>query len=163
MQIHISLTLVCLYRTPRSKLNKSTNKMFLDQFPVFLHSLSDRKRKITVVGDFNFHFANEHDSEVCKLRSLLNDCCLKELVNQQTQLCVHTFACGIKLDSLELTDISFHCLNTGLSPVSFVWCNEAPSEGENLDRSAFFKCFYLTSSSSRYQQQQQNTHTHIFL
>ena len=55
--------------------------MFLDQFPDFLHSLSDGKGEITVVGDFIFHFANEHDSEVCKLRSLLYDCCLKELMN----------------------------------------------------------------------------------
>ena len=66
---------------PHSKLNKSKNKMILDQFPDFLHSFNDGKGEITVVGDFNFHFANEHDSEVCKLRSLLDDCCLKELIN----------------------------------------------------------------------------------
>ena len=49
----------------------STNKMFLDPFPDFLHSLSVSKGKIMVVDDFNFYFENEHDSEVCKLRSQL--------------------------------------------------------------------------------------------
>ena len=67
-----------------------TNKMFLDPFPDFLHSLSDSKGKIMVVDDFNFYFENEHDSEVCKLRSLLNNCCLKQLVNQPTHCCGHT-------------------------------------------------------------------------
>ena len=45
--------------------------MFLDQLPDFLHSLSDGKREIIVMGDFNLTFENERDSEVCKLRSLL--------------------------------------------------------------------------------------------
>ena len=40
--------------------------------------------------DFNFHFENQQDSEVFKLKSLLNDCCLQQLVNQPTQRCDHT-------------------------------------------------------------------------
>ena len=78
----VSFTLVSLYRSPHSKQNKCTNKMFLDQFPDFLLSLSDGNGEIIVGDDFNFRFENEHDNKVCKLRSLLNDCCLKQLVNQ---------------------------------------------------------------------------------
>ena len=40
--------------------------------------------------DFNFHFENQQDSEVFKLKSLLNDCCLQQLVNQLTHRCGHT-------------------------------------------------------------------------
>ena len=40
--------------------------MFLDQFPDFLHSFSSGE--IIVVGDFDFHFENEHDSEACKVK-----------------------------------------------------------------------------------------------
>ena len=49
----VSLTLVCLYRPPHSKQNKRTNKMFLDQFPDFLLSLSDGTGEI-IVGDLLF-------------------------------------------------------------------------------------------------------------
>ena len=39
--------------------------MFLDEYPDILHSLNDRKAEVIVIGD--------NDSEVCKLKSLLND------------------------------------------------------------------------------------------
>ena len=40
---NVSVTLICLYRPPYSKQNNSSIKMFLDEFPDFLHPLSDRK------------------------------------------------------------------------------------------------------------------------
>ena len=58
-------------------------KCFWDQFPDFLHLLSDGK-EIIVVGDINGHFENKHNSEVCQLRSLLNDRCFKQLMNRPT-------------------------------------------------------------------------------
>lgn len=62
----ISVTLIRLYRPPHSKQNKNTNNiMFLDQFSDFLYSLSDGIGEIIVIliGDFNFHFDNQHASE----------------------------------------------------------------------------------------------------
>ena len=57
-------TLVGLYRPPHSKQNKGTNKMFLDQFNSRFSPLAhDGKGEITVVGDFNFHFENEHHDD----------------------------------------------------------------------------------------------------
>ena len=53
-----------------------------------------------MAGDLNFHFENEHDSEACKLRSLLNDCCSKQLVNQPTH------RCGQSLDWIVVRDDS---------------------------------------------------------
>ena len=70
---NVSVTLICLYRPPYSKQTNNTNKMVLDEFPDFLHPLSDKKGEVIVMGDFHFHFDSQHDSEVCKLKSLLND------------------------------------------------------------------------------------------
>ena len=50
----VSVTLICLYRPAYSKQNNITNKMFLDEFPDFLHSLSNRKGEVTVMGDLIF-------------------------------------------------------------------------------------------------------------
>ena len=88
----VSVTLICLYRPPYSKQNNNTNKMFLDEFPDCLHSLNDRKAEVIVMGDFKFHFDNQHDSEVCKLKSLLNDCCLL-LVSQLIAVVTHWTGC----------------------------------------------------------------------
>ena len=81
--ISVSVTLICWYRPPYSKQNNNTNKMFLDEFPDFLHPLSDRRGEVIVMGDFHFHFDKQHDSEVCKLKSLLNNCCLQQLAVSQ--------------------------------------------------------------------------------
>ena len=95
----VSVTLICLYRPPYSKQTNNTNKMVLDEFPDFLHPLSDKKGEVIVMGDFHFHFDSQHDSEVCKLKSLLNDCCLQQLVGQPTHRCGHTLDWVIVCDS----------------------------------------------------------------
>ena len=64
--------------------------MFLDEFLDFLHPLSDRKGEVIVTGDFHFHRDNQHDSEVCKFKSLVNNCCLQQFVGQPTHRCGHT-------------------------------------------------------------------------
>ena len=67
------------------------------------------------MGGFNFHFKNEHDSKVCKLRSLLNECCLKQLVNQLTHCCVDTLDRVIVhddspiIDTLDIIDTAVFC------------------------------------------------------
>ena len=42
----VSLTLVSLHHPPQDRQNKSTNKMFLDQFPDFLHWPGDSKGRL---------------------------------------------------------------------------------------------------------------------
>ena len=74
------------------------------------------------MGDFNFHFYSQHDSEVCKLKSLLNDCCLQQLVGQPTHRCGHT------LDWVTVRDDSviIDCLgvaDTELSDHRTVFCS----------------------------------------
>ena len=72
-----------MYRPPYSKQSNNTNKMFLDELPDFLHSLSDGKGEVIVMGDFNFHFDSKLDSKVYKLKSSLNDCCCNSLLVSQ--------------------------------------------------------------------------------
>ena len=115
----ISVTLICLYRPPYSKQNKNTNKIFLDEFPYFLHSLIDCKREVIVIGDFNFHFDNKPDSEVCKLKSLLNDCCLQQLVNQPT----HCFGHALDWMIIRNDYIIIDSVDTALSDYRTVFCS----------------------------------------
>ena len=121
---NVSVTLICLYRPPYSKQTNNTNKMVLDEFPDFLHPLSDKKGEVIVMGDFNFHFDNQHDSEVCKLKSLLNDCCLQQLVGQPTHRCGHTLDWVIVRDDSVIIDSLYietrRCLTTGRSSAAFL-------------------------------------------
>ena len=62
----VSVALICLCRPTHGKQNKNTNKMFLDKFPDFLHSLSDSTGDVIVMKVSDFHLDNQHDCEVCK-------------------------------------------------------------------------------------------------
>ena len=96
--------------------------MFLDEFPDFLHSLGDRKGEVILMGNFNFHFDSWHDSEVCKLKSLLNDCCLQQLVGQPAHRCGHTLDWMIVRDDSVIIDI-LDVINTALSDHRKVFCS----------------------------------------
>ena len=121
----ILVTSICLYRPPYSKQNNNTNNMFLDEFPDFLHSLGDSKGAVTVMGDINFHFENQHDSEVCKLKSLLDDCCLQQLVNQPTHRCGHTLDWVIIRDDSVIID-NVDVIDTALSDHRTVFSSLSP-------------------------------------
>ena len=73
------------------------------------------------MGDFNFHFENERDSEVSKLRSSLNDRCLKQLVNQPTHRCGHTLDSVTARDDCPISD-SLDVMDTALSDLRTVFC-----------------------------------------
>ena len=118
----VSVTLICLYHSPYSKEKNNTNTMFLDEFTDFLHSLSDRKEEAIVISDFNFHFDIQHDSEVCKLKSLLNDCCLQQLVGQPNHRCGHTLDWLIVRDDSVII-VSLDVVDTALSYHRTVFCS----------------------------------------
>ena len=61
----------------QTKQNKNT-KMFLDEFQDFRHSLGDSKGEVSVMADFKFISTT---STAVKVTSLLNDCCLQQLIN----------------------------------------------------------------------------------
>ena len=58
--------------------------MFLDEFPDFRHSLDDSKWEVIVMADFNFMSTT---STTVNMTSVLNDCCLQQLINHSTHRC----------------------------------------------------------------------------
>ena len=72
------------------------------------------------MGDFHFHFDSQYDSEVCKLKSLLNDCCLRQLVGQPAHRCGNTLDWVIVRDDSVIID-SLDLVDTALSDLSTVF------------------------------------------
>ena len=57
--------------------------MFLDEFQDFRHSFGDSKGEVIVMADFKFISTT---STAVKVTSLLNGCCLRQLINQPNHL-----------------------------------------------------------------------------
>ena len=51
-----SMSFVCLYRPPPSRVNKFTDKMFQDEFSGLVAYLASWTGESVIVGDFNYHF-----------------------------------------------------------------------------------------------------------
>ena len=85
-----STSCVCLYRPPPSKRNKLTSSMFFREFPELLSQFLDTHKDFSIHGDFNFHFDNDSDSQVSRLKTLLTDHNLSQLVDQPTHRKGHT-------------------------------------------------------------------------
>ena len=80
----IAATCVCLYRPPPSKRNKLSNSSFLREFPELLSVYASARSDVFFVGDFNFHFDNSTDPQVNRIRTLLCDHGLSQLVTVPT-------------------------------------------------------------------------------
>ena len=81
---HVSVAVVCLYRPPPSKRNKLTNSMFLEEFSELLSQYADSSSDTVYIGDFNFHYDDCSDGQVSRLRTMLSDHNLTQLVNVPT-------------------------------------------------------------------------------
>ena len=81
---HVSVAIVCLYRPPPSKRNKLTNSMFLEEFWELLSQYADSRSDTVYIGDFNFHYDDCSDGQVSRLRTMLSDHNLTQLVNVPT-------------------------------------------------------------------------------
>ena len=75
---HVSVAVVCLYRPPPSKRNKLTNSMFLEEFSELLSQYANSRSDIVYIGD------DFSDGQVSRLRTMLNDHNLTQLVNIPT-------------------------------------------------------------------------------
>ena len=71
---------------------------------------------------FKFLFYNQHDSEVCKLKSLLNNFYLQQLVGQPTHRCDHTLDWVIVLDDSVIIN-SLDVVDTVQSDHRMVFCS----------------------------------------
>ena len=74
------------------------------------------------MGDFNYHFDSQHDSAVCKLKSMLNNCCLLQLVGQPTHRCGHTLDWVIVHDNSVIIN-SLDVVDMALSDHRTVFCS----------------------------------------
>ena len=81
---HVSVAIVCLYRPPPSKCNKLTNSLFLEEFSELLSQYADSSSDTVYIGDFNFHYDDCSDGQVSRLRTMLSDHNLTQLVNVPT-------------------------------------------------------------------------------
>ena len=79
-----SMSFVCLYRPPPSRVNKFTDKMFQDEFSGLLAYLASRTGESLFVGDFNYHFDCTSCPHVKQLQTLFSDNCLTQLIHDPT-------------------------------------------------------------------------------
>ena len=70
-----SMSFVCLYRPPPSRVNKFTDKKIQDQFSGFVAYLASGTGESVIVGDFNYHFDCTSSPYVKQLQTLSSDTC----------------------------------------------------------------------------------------
>jgi hypothetical protein len=98
-----NVTLVCIYRPPYSKKNRTTNKQFLEELPTVL---SHFQHKETVFcGDLNLHFDSKDDSSAKTARNLISDFNLQQLITEPTHEDGHTLDPIIASDSCPIDAI----------------------------------------------------------
>ena len=78
---HVSVAIVCLYRPPPSERNKRTNSMLHEEFAEFLSQYTDSCSDTVCIGEFNFHYDDCSDEQVSRLKTILSDKKLTQLVN----------------------------------------------------------------------------------
>ena len=79
-----SMSFVCLYRPPPSRVNKFTDKMFQDEFSGLVAYLASGTGESVIVGDFNYHFDCTSCPHVKQLQTLFSDNCLTQLIHDPT-------------------------------------------------------------------------------
>ena len=79
-----SMSFVCLYRPPPSRVNKFTDKMFQDEFSGLIAYLASGTGESVIVGDFNYHFDCTSCPHVKQLQTLFSDNCLTQLIRDPT-------------------------------------------------------------------------------
>ena len=87
---NLSVSVVCLYRPPPSRKNKLSNQLFLQEFPEFLTQFAGSHSDLVLLGDFNFHYDDCADTQVSRLKTMLSDHGLTQLVDVPTHRCGHT-------------------------------------------------------------------------
>ena len=93
--------------------------MFLDEFQDFRHSLGDSKWEVIVMEDFKFISTT---STAVKVTSLLNGCCLRQLINQPNHRCGCSLDWSIVSDDSVIIE-SVDVIDTGLSDHRTVFCS----------------------------------------
>ena len=82
---------MCLYRGGGpSRKNKLSSQLFLQEFSEFLTQFAGSHIDLVLLGDFNFHYDDCADTQVNRLKTMLSDHGLTQLVDVPTHRCGHT-------------------------------------------------------------------------
>ena len=106
-------------KTKQNKTKQKNTKMFLDEFQDFRHSLGHSKGEVIVMADFKFISTT---STAVEVTSLLNNCCLQQLINQPTHRCGPSLDWAMVSDDSVIID-SGDVIDTALSDHRTVLCS----------------------------------------
>ena len=79
-----NILLFVIYRPPPSNRNSLSNKIFFDEFALFLKQFSTNPSSLLIVGDFNFHVDDPTNTAAKQFLDLLEIFDLKQFVDQPT-------------------------------------------------------------------------------
>ena len=92
----ISPAETCPYRLcactdpPPSRKNKLSSQLFLQELPEFLTQFAGSHSDLVLLGYLNFHYDDCADTQVNRLKTMLSDHGLTQLVDVPTHRCGHT-------------------------------------------------------------------------
>ena len=157
MTSDVSLYCACVYRPTRSEINRQSVNVFLEEFNNFLDSIN-KQNKVHICGDINIHVDNIDDPSSKKLKLLLDDHHLKQIIDKPTQRCGHTLDLVIIRDndtSVSAPLVDDICLSDHFV-ISYEVCIEKPSKMKQIvisrnlkkvDVAAFKSCLQSSVSS----------------
>ena len=85
-----TVKLAVIYRPPPSKGNKSTVGLFLSEFQDFLQHHVVTSQNTLILGDFNFHYEDQLDTDASRFRDILSNHSLCQHVSGPTHMDGHT-------------------------------------------------------------------------
>jgi exonuclease III len=82
--------IVVIYRPPPSQKNGLSKTLFFDEFSNFLNDHTLSTGRMIILGDFNFHWENNQNTDTIHLRQILESCSLMQHVKGPTHTSNHT-------------------------------------------------------------------------
>ena len=86
----IVLQIVCLYGPPPSRQTKCNAQTFINEFSDLLAQYVTAPGDLLITGDFNFHYDQPNSTDVSRLRTLLHDNRLRQVIHEPTHQKGHT-------------------------------------------------------------------------
>ena len=80
---------ICIYRPPYSGSNKLSPAVFINEFEQLLCSLSSKIRHTIILGDFNLHFDSDSSNDVNRMKDLITQCSMEQLISNSTHRAGH--------------------------------------------------------------------------
>ena len=80
---------ICIYRSPYSGSNKLSPAVFIKEFEQLLCSLSSKSRHIKIFVDFNLHFDSDSSKDVNRMKDLIKQCSMEQLISIFTHRAGH--------------------------------------------------------------------------